>query len=156
MKAYQILMFLFIFNMFLWVLVSVGAYTSFGTQYASNEFNMTSQNKQTALDFIDNFLLDFDIGIVHISGITSLIGALILGTAIFTFVSGKIASAPRVGYALFTYFFWNSYIKTTEVFYNLTKDIGGLPILGMITVIVGIVFIAGLYQMITGGWKSYE
>ena len=149
-------MFLFIFNMFLWVLVSVGAYTSFGTQYASGEFNVTDRNKQSALDFIDRFLLSFDIGPIHISGITTLVSALVFGGAVLTLSSNKITSAQGFGYAMFTYFFWNSYLKTTDVFYNITKDIGGLPILTVVTVIVGIVFIAGLYQMITGGWKSYE
>ena len=148
MKAYHILMFLFIFNMFLWVLTSVGVYVNFASSYASEDFQDVTQNKNPNL--VDAFFGNFGfLSVVTLAG--TLAGASIIGLVV-------AKQAPQgIVYGAFTWLFWTSYIRCMNVFYNISKDIpGGIPILGLITVIVAIIFIVGLEQMVTGGWSTYE
>jgi ABC-type methionine transport system permease subunit len=59
-------------------------------------------------------------------------------------------------YGAITSIFWTSYIRSIAVFWNISNSIpGGIIILILITAIVAYVFLVGLFQMVTGGWKGY-
>jgi len=59
-------------------------------------------------------------------------------------------------YGSITSIFWTSYIQSIAVFWNISNSIpGGIIILILITAIVAYVFLVGLFQMVTGGWKGY-
>ena len=169
MKAYHILLFLFIFNMFFWVVTEgIAIYTAPGS--VEQEFNI-SENKTVSswndtLGLVGKLFLFGDLSIsvfgVELGMVASI--ATLAGILMIAAMAGYITAgqAPQgVVYGLFSYFFWSGMAHTFTVFINMfnsfpeVKD-GALYVMAIFGMIIAIIFVAGLFQMVTGGWKSYE
>ena len=156
MKAYHIMMFLFIFNMFFWVLTAglVIYDVEYGTDDGFNLLDKTSQDSWTADDYlglISVFTLfhSFELSIIAIA--VAIAGGAMLG--IFTAGQGS----QGIVYGLFGYFFWSGISNTFSVFINLTNGHpGAIYVLAIFGMIIAMIFVVGLFQMVTGGWKSHE
>jgi len=152
MKMYDIMMYLFIFNMFFWLISSGLSLYNIGFTTES-EFNLTSEsNNPTEIGWgiIDTF------GMFGAFGTISLvIAAIVAGAVIGSFL--PIPSSQSIVYGLFIVFFWNSTLKTFTVFINMLQDYpGGMFLFVIFAMIVGVIFVTGLFQMVTGGWKSFK
>jgi len=155
MKAYHILLFLFIFNMFFWVTtVGLGLY-NMEEEYGINPgFDLSDSSAD---------ITTIGLGVLSIFSITGhaavdmafFTGALVLAAGIGWTVSQQ--STQGVVYGLFGWMFWTSFKNTMTLFYNISlASEGVLFIILIFTMIVGVVFVVGLFQMVTGGWKSFE
>ena len=148
MKAYHILIFMFVFNMFIWLLSLFNIYDL--STYANPSFQPTNNPTQ-----IESYLTSLDFFGVEYSGITLIVVALVGGSIVSYFTRTK--TSQGVAYGLFSSVFWATYLRTLTVLNNIAKDVPYLPMmLSVVTVATGVIFVAGLLQMVTGGWKSYE
>ena len=148
MKAYHILLFMFIFNMFIWLLTILNIYDL--SIYANPSFQPTNNPTQ-----IESYLTSLDFFGIEYSGISLIVTALVAGSIVSYFTRTK--TSQGVVYGLFSSVFWATYLRTLTVLNNIAKDVPYLPMmLSVITIATGIIFVAGLLQMVTGGWKSYE
>jgi len=161
MKAYHILLFLFIFNMFFWVVTTgLGIYQY--TVASDPAFDLSSAGNNTSVWTISLGLisrLTMLKGFVDVFGPTGGIIALaILFSAAAMAGYLTAGQAPQgIVYGLFGVFFWTSLGNTLTLLFNLSNQhIGALYILVIFGMIIGVIFIVGLFQMVTGGWKSYE
>jgi len=139
MKAYHVMMFLFIFNLFLIVIDS--GLDIYDLGYSTNPlFNI--------------------FGNAGLSYLAVLLGAEAVSLASAAVIGGFFHvqnSAQGLAYVGFSTAFWVTYGYSLDVFVNILKDLEGAFVIYLIfTAIVGYIFLAGLYQMVTGGWKSYE
>ena len=152
MKAYQMMMFLIVFNLFFWVVtVGLGIYAI--DESVDPGFDLT--NKRSAAEIgmgllaIFSFLGSFEVSIIALS--LAIAGGAMIG--IFTAGQGS----QGIVYGLFGYFFWSSTSNTLTVFWNLSNSSPGvLYVLIILAMIIGLVFVAGLFQMVTQGWKSFD
>lgn len=157
MKAYRILMFLMIFNLFFWTVTAPEGLNLFNVDVTGEEkFGESmeeSKKKPTEIgmglisvfSMFGGLYLDIFALAIAVSG----------GAMIGFLVSGQ--GAQGAVYLLFGYFFWASYLKTMTLFYNLSNTAGEvLYIVFIFSMIVGVVFTVGLFQMVTGGWKGHE
>jgi len=155
MKAYHIMLFLFIFNMFFWVITA--GIAIYEVEYSTDEgFDLsgdTNPSIWTSLGVLGGVTL---FGSLY-SSIGLLGAALAAGAMIGIFKSGQ--ASQGIVYGAFTYFFWSGMGNTFTALYSMVKGpyaIGALYILTIFGMIIAVVFIVGLFQMATGGWKSYE
>lgn len=143
MKAYEILMFLLLFNLVMW---GFGALGIFNLEYG---YITPPDNDESGLGLL-----------ATIAGVT--IEALIISLtsyAIIGYITKARPSPANAIYGLFSGLFWTSYLNAIIVFKNMAKSLPtGVTLvpLAIFTAIVGYVFIIGLSQMVTGGWKSYK
>jgi len=153
MKAYHIMLFMLLFNVMFWVITAgIGIYNI--------DYN-TDPNFNLSED-IDN-PTDIGVGLIGIAtlfdnpilNIITLSLAVAGGAMVGIFTAGQ--GAQGVVYGLFGYFFWSSMNNTLQVFWNLSSaNVGILYVLVPFVMVVGIVFVIGLFQMVTGGFKSHE
>jgi len=150
MKAYQILIFLLIFNMMIWA-VDAGLHIY--------DLNFSGLDPETE---------DADLGekytahglLASVAGISIIlvVGSLVSGAIIGSIIRVEKASQAYV-YGAFTAVFWFSYTQAINVFWNitsvLTHSFGALVVVIIFTAVIGYIFLVGLFQMVTGGWKSY-
>jgi len=153
MKAYHIMVFLFIFNMFFWVVTAgLGIYSS-------------PASGDSGFDLSDEAANPTDIGLGLLSvfslfgNVYATIGGLAIalsgGAMLGIFTAGQ--GSQGIVYGLFSYFFWSAMSNTFTVFYNLANQhIGAMYVVVIFVMIIGVIFVAGLFQMVTGGWKSHE
>jgi len=153
MKAYHIMMFLFIFNLFFWV-VTVGL-SIYNVPGANTAFDLSDKTNVDAWTVGLGVLGLFSLfGNLYIS-IAALAVALSGGAMLGIFTAGQ--GSQGIVYGLFSYFFWSSTSNTLAVFYNLSNQhIGALYVLAIFGMIIAVIYVAGLFQMVTGGWKSLE
>jgi len=149
MKAYQILLFMFIFNMVFWT-VTIGL-SFFDVSASPNpKFEIVTDNRDPSLGLIDSLSM-FGTGVT----IIVMAGTIVTGAVVGYLTAGQ--GAQGAVYALFIFFFWSSMGNTLTVFYNIAAGNASiLYILAIFTMIIGVVFAAGLFQMVTGGWKAHE
>ena len=153
MKAYHIMMFLLLFNLFFWTvtagmgLFDIGIGTDAGFDLSDEAENPTN----IGMGIIGVFTLFHDVA-------SSMIGlgiAIASGAMIGYLTAGQ--GAAGLVYGLFGYFFWSATSHTFTVLYNISNASGTvLYVLIIFGMIIGIVFAVGLFQMVTGGWKSVE
>ena len=155
MKAYHIMMFLLLFNMVFWVITTgigiynVGVSTDPGFDISSQAEDPTSIDK--TLGIIGIFTMFHSIGLSMVA-----IGVAIAGGAMIGYLTAG-QGAQGVVYGLFGYFFWGAMSNTMLVFYNLSNAAGAvLYVIIIFAMIVSVIFVAGLFQMVTGGWKAHE
>jgi len=153
MKAYHIMIFLFIFNLFFWV-VTAGLLI-YNVPGADSNFDLTEQSNINAWTIGLGVLGLFSLfGNLYIS-IGALATALAGGAMLGIFTAGQ--GSQGIVYGLFSYFFWSSTSNTLTVFYNLSNQhVGALYVLTVFGMIIAVIFVAGLFQMVTGGWKGFE
>jgi len=152
MKAYHILMFMFLFNLFFWTItVGIGMYNVGISGQQEYGQLMTSDPVNTGFAIFAVFGLWGD-GYASIAALT---GVLVVASMLGYFSAG---TAPQgIIYGLFSWFFWSSYLNTITIFYSISNYAGEvLWIIVIFSLIVGAVFITGLAQMVTGGWKAHE
>ena len=142
MKAYEILMFLFIFSMMTWI-VSDGLHI-YNIHYDGD--NPTSYDEY---------------GVLTSRIFISITSGIVIGAVIGMVLKVRDAS-QKVIYSMFSAIFWASFIETAQIFHNIAASIpssagyaGGLVLLAVFFGIAAYVFIVGLMQMVTGGWKAY-
>jgi hypothetical protein len=165
MKAADILMYLLVFNLVLWLLggigfnlYNLGKYkTSIDTDalYQSQNFSSTSDVTSRA----EQFLIDIA-GV----GIAGAVGA-IVGAAIIGYLLKAQTSSQGIVYGFFSGVFWFSFLKTTQVFASIFSSFEiavGIKITLFMTVFfifMGVsawVFLFGIMQMVTGGWRYFK
>ena len=169
MKAYHLLLFLFIFNMFFWVVTEgISIYNVSNT--VDPAFNISTNTTVSSWNntfgligklflFGDLTISAFGIELGMVVSITTL-SLILMGAAMAGYITA--GQAPQgVVYGLFSYFFWSGVSHTFNVFlnfFNAYPDVktGAIYVLAIFGMIIGIIFVAGLFQMVTGGWKSYE
>lgn len=151
MKAYQILLFLFLFNMMFWVLTSGLGIFDIGAS-PSEAYNISEQAENPTS--IEGGFLSL-LGMLGGDNIYLLAGALAGGAMLGYFTAGQ--GPQGIVYGAFAVFFWTSFFGTLRVFITLGQNnIGLLYVLIPFVMIVGVIFVVGLFQMVTGGWKSFE
>ena len=135
-------MFLFIFSMMTWI-VSSGLHI-YDLNYGAPD--------PSGYD---------EYGILTYQHFLSITGGIVAGAIIGMLLRVREAS-QKIIYSTFSVIFWASFIETIQIFGNVAKSIpsasgyvGGLVLLVVFFGIVAYVFIVGLMQMVTGGWKSY-
>lgn len=140
MKAYHIMMFLLIFNLFgLVIRTGLGIYDLSGAT-ADSRITLGADLLTTLATFT----------------ILGLVGGVVAGAIIGNLLKIE-KSAQGYVYGFFTSFFWTSYGATLQ-FINtmIPADAGTIWVYVIFTGIIGYIFAAGLFQMVTGGWKTYE
>jgi len=142
MKAYHIMMFLFIFNLFMYAVdTGLGIYD---LGYSNSFFAISTTDPDVFLEQVATKTI-------------AVVAAALASAAIIGGLLHVQKSSQAVVYGAFTAVFWLSFISTLTVFNTIvSKYVNIIWIFGIFTAIVGFIFLAGLYQMVTGGWKSYE
>jgi len=153
MKAYHILMFLFLFNLMFWVITAglgiydVGVNTDPGFDLSEEIENPTS----VGLGLLSVFTMFGNAAATIIGLSLAIAGGAMLG---FLFAG---QGSQGIVYGLFGYFFWASFSNTLNVFWALSlNSVGILYVIVPFTMVVGVIFVVGLFQMVTGGWKGHE
>ena len=146
MKAYNIMMFILVFNLFLWIVtIGIGIYDlSYSGISPEAPNDATTEEKENAL-------------LSRIGGTTLAVavGSIVSGAIIGSILKVEKASQAFV-YGAITSVFWITYLQSVGVFWNISSSVpGGIIILILITAVIAYVFLVGLFQMVTGGWKSY-
>lgn len=150
MKAFHILIFLLIFNMFFWtVTVGLGIYN---VDYSGNEgFDLSGKNSN-----------NIGYGILAVASITGNhlldIGGFVTLLVIAAAVGWVVSQASVQGLVLgtFTWFFWSSFINSMSLLYNISNaNIGVSYVIIIFGMIAGAIFAAGLFQLATQGWRNF-
>ena len=165
MKAADILMWLLVFNLVLWLLGGIGFnlynlgqyHSSIDTTALNSSEPFTSSKDVTSR--AEQFIVD-----VAGVGIAGIVGA-VVGAAIIGYLLQAKTSSQGIVYGFFTGVFWYSYLKTVQVFFSIFRaveiDTGVkltlfMTIFFIFTGISAWVFIYGLMQMVTGGWRFFK
>jgi len=157
MKAHEILMFLLIFNLTLWLLGGYGLNIyNLGTSgnYTSGDFESGTE----ALENQDIGDQD-DLGQAFLFEIASISFTVIIGTiaglAIIGYILRSQPSPQSIIYGLFAGLFLTSYTKTVQVFYNISRGIPDifLIIFLVFTAITAFTFFFGFAQIVTQSWR---
>ena len=157
MRAYHIMMFLLVFNLMIWAVdTGLGIYDidfSGGDDYNPENVQEAADAKGT--DYTSHGLLATIAG----TSIILIAGTLVAGAIIGNILRIEKASQAYV-YGAFTAVFWTSYLSAAGVLWSMTTTLSGAygawVVLMIITAVIAYVFVVGLFQMVTGGWKSYE
>jgi len=154
MKAYHILMFLLLFNLVFWALTAgLGIFNVYDVK-SPDAFNLSEEVDDptrigmgllSVLSLFNNPLAD-----ILVLSVT------LMGLAMTGWVTAQ--QAPQgVIYGLFGWFFWSSFKNTLTVLWSIAGgNLGVTIVLVIFAMIVGVVFIVGLFQIVTGGWKAHE
>ena len=140
MKAYQIMMFLLIFNLSISL---VGALHIYNTGVGTDEqYDIEGKDAPTLSDSFFGKLL-----------ITSFLGA--MAAAVISFAT-KIPADAAFAYSLFSSAFWGIAWQAIDVLTAIGQYSTGIwLVVGIFIILLGGVFVVGLAQLIRGGWKSY-
>jgi len=153
MKAYHVMLFMLLFNMMFWVITAgIGIYN---IEYNTDPgFNLSGQvdNPATIGTGILGIFTLFNNPVLTIIGLSLAIAG---GAMVGIFTAGQ--GAQGIVYGLFGYFFWSSFSNTLTVFWNLSSaNVGILYVVVPFAMVIGVIFAVGLFQMVTGGFKSHE
>jgi hypothetical protein len=165
MKAADIMMWLLIFNLVLWLLGG----------YGFNIYNLGNYKtgiKTDSLDVDENFVATEDAGARALAFFADIAGigfiALIIAVSTSAVMGYLLAAMPTpqgLIYGAFSGLFWGSFIKTIQVFFNIFASFKLDPtikitiFLSTFFIFLGIsvfVFIFGFMQMVTGGWRFFK
>ena len=149
MNAYNIMMYLFLFNISISVVLSLGIYASAPSEPSINQdgtniANVSELSESTNIDLFSVF--GGNILLALASG-TVIGGAL----SIFTGIPGDAAFA----YSYFVTFYWSMAKNTVDILNSLASGNDGLLYIVIIFIgILGISFLSFLIQLIRGPWGS--
>lgn len=155
MKAHEILMFLLIFNLVLWVLGG----------YGLNIYQIGVYGNRTGLKEGTDVLEQQgsnDVGLAFLSEIAGVAFlALIISVAAAAVAGYLLRAVPTPQsfiYYAFIGLFWTSYIKTIQVFYNIASGIPHIFIVIFLvfTAITVYTFIFGFSQIVTTSWRQMK
>jgi len=165
MKAADILMWLLVFNLVLWLLGGIGFnlynLSDYKTSVETDSLNQSNpiQTTKEIKSRADQFI--WDVARTTISGI---VGA-IVGAAIIGYLLQAKTSSQGIVYGFFAGVFWDSYGKTVQVFYSIFNVMAmdnGVQLTLFMTVFIIFtaisvwVFAFGIMQMVTGGWRFFK
>jgi len=159
MKAYQVLMFLLIFNLMVWAVdAGLGIYdldfSGINPPEEDYEEDVAAETGKESGDYSSHGLL----ATIGKTSITLIVGLLVAAAIIGT-ILGKEKAPQAIVYGAFTSVFWMSYLQAAGVIWAMISmtagAYGALVIMIIISSMIAYVFIVGLFQMVTGGWKSY-
>lgn len=150
MKAYEILMFLLIFNLVLWLLGGYGLNIYQLGVYSTGVEGGTGVLEQPSGDVGLAFLAE-----VATVGFMAIIIA-ISAAAIGGYLLRAVPTPQSFIYYAFIGLFWTSYGKTIQVFYNIAHGVPGIffTIFLVFTAITAYVFFVGFSQIVTQSWRQ--
>ena len=150
MRAYQIMIFLMLFNISINVITLLGIFPVPSTAYNTDrtfDVSVTTGINQGSLWLFTGSIALFSVG----------------GAIAGAFYS-RISSVPAdsaAAYGFFGGFFLSMTISTFSIFNGIAIQAGpaSIAVYTMVSVfmgIIGVFFFAGLMQMIKGGWRTME
>jgi len=165
MKAADILMYLLVFNLVLWLLGGIG-FNLYNLGRYKTGIDTSSLNQSSDFSASEDVTSRAEQFIIDIAGIgiAGAVGA-IVGAALLGYLLKAQTSSQGIVYGFFSGVFWFSYLKTIQVFYSIFAVISvGVSIklsifMTVFFIFTGIsawVFLFGIMQMVTGGWRYYK
>ena len=135
MKAYDMMMYMLVFNLIIFMFATVGIF-ALGF---------------TTITFVDTLAIGAVVGII-----TSISSAAVIG-----FFSRTEMSTTYWAIFTFSGVFWGTFTMSIKIFYSITSTlmsfgIGTFFMFAIYTSVVGYIFVFGIIQMIVGGAKSYK
>lgn len=155
MKAIQIMMFLFIFNL------SIAAIT------VTNIYDMSSYELENQSDVIEDVESGEDLSSNFLfRWFTETFGIGIIATAIATLTSSKLSEWMNAGLqgkdfwtiGIFSGTFIPLTYSSARIFIGVGgQNIGSYIIISIFLLVSGVIFVLGLIQLVQGvGWRSFE
>ena len=151
MKAHEIMMFLLLFNLVMWLLGGYGLNIyNIGVTYNATGIEggttiLEGQSNNMGLAFLQ-----------EIAGIAliTIIGT-IAGLAIIGYILRSQPSPQSIIYGLFVGLYSVAYVKTLQVFYNMSYTMPEIffAIFLVFTAITGFTFLFGFSQIVTQSWR---
>jgi len=152
MKAYQIMMFLLLFNLSVSMISALSIY-NIGVA-VDEEYDVTNYEGDVSPRESDIIAWRF-LG----ATLTGLVTGAIAGAVVAYFT--RVPADSGVAYGIFTGTFWGIAYSAIAIFWDIASvPTGGANLALMMLVfifigILGVVFAVGLLQLIRGGFKSY-
>lgn len=144
MKAYQIMMFVIIFNMSLSIIGALSIYeppVSVDDTYDVNTYRTANAGENLASTLLGGTFVAVIAG--AISG--ALIGSWVL----------KIPSSDGAAYGLFATLFWSSFLTASVILFRIGGESKGILIaITVFLLLSGLIFVTGFMQLIRGGFKG--
>ena len=147
MKAYEIMVFLLIFNLSISVVAVLHIYNlgiTVSSDYDVSQYEATASDTQKlAFRILAINLITFTAGIVA----GALIGSWVL----------KIPADSGAAYGAFTGVFWGACYNAMSIIWSIGEgQVGVMIIVFIFTILTGVVFFVGLMQLVRGGWKGMK
>jgi len=149
MKAHEIMMFLLLFNLVMWLLGGYGLNIyNIGVTYDVSDVGtdvLEGQSENMGLAFLQE---------VAEIALVATIGS-IAGLAIIGYILRAQPSPQSIIYALFVGLYTVSYVKTLQVFYQMSHTMPQIffAIFLVFTAITGFTFLFGFSQLVTQSWR---
>lgn len=145
MKAYQLMTFLLIFNMSISIVAGLGIYNmglAVDEKYDVTQYEADPTNPES---------LSFRVLAINLIGLT---GGVVAGALIGAYLL-KIPADSGAAYGAFTGVFWSATLSTMAILWNVAGGhIGIVVIIVMFFILSGVVFFAGLMQLVRGPWRG--
>jgi len=160
-KAFNIMIFLLIFNMSISLISAIPVDRDADGVLESGIFEMgLSTNSSYDVTEYEN-VGPADIVVRFIA--TSILGIAggIIGGAALSWVA-NVPADSSIAYGAFVGTFWSQTLNSFWILWNLGATRGGIVqdimmyFLFIFGAIIGVVFVAGMIQLVKGGWKSYK
>jgi hypothetical protein len=69
----------------------------------------------------------------------------------------KLPAAAAVAYGLFAFNFWGFTINAFSILWSIAGgNLGVTAVLTIFGIMIGLIFLAGMMQMVSGGWRAIE
>jgi len=142
MRAFHIMLFLMIFNLSLSLVGALSIYPTYVSTDARYDVSATNAGNAALYRFGGALLV-------------ASIGGIMAGSLISYFT--KLPAAAAVAYGLFASSFWTFTIDAFAVLWRIGNgNLGVTAVITIFGIIVGIIFLAGMMQMVSGGWRGIE
>jgi ABC-type microcin C transport system permease subunit YejE len=165
MKAADIMMWLLVFNLVIWLLGGYGLniYNLGNYQIDIDTNSINSSRPYSATEETSSRALGFFFDIAGVSFLALIIG--VTTAAVMGYLLSAMQTTQGIVYGAFSGIFWGSFIKTSQVFFNIFASFKLDPtikvtiFLSTFFIFLGIsafVFMFGFMQMVTGGWRFFK
>ena len=149
MKAINVMLFLFIFN----VVVSIVG--------GLHIYNMGMASEKYDYEQIEDSTTDFNSFFVGAGVVGALLGGATLGALISLASAGKLQTSTGVAYGFFISLMGVTFLNSYSILWTITESVpqelqGGVTIVvGIFIAITAVMFLIGLMQLIVGGVDQY-
>jgi len=153
MKAYQIMMFLLLFNLSISLVSALNIY-NIGIAITNEDYDVEDYDAAVGAGENDKIVWRF-IG----ATITGMVTGAIAG-AVVAYLT-RVPADSGVAYGIFTGTFWGITYSAVAIFWDIARvptggaNVGLLMLIFIFVGIIAVIFVTGLLQLIRGGWKSY-